>query len=76
MLYWISIEFEWKLQRVSFSSPVQKSVLVNTRGEMDILKSLGHPEEIINLFKYKIGGCRSVMPKLDYVSKCILSVHL
>ncbi|XP_016319422.1 squalene synthase-like [Sinocyclocheilus anshuiensis] len=35
---------------------------------MDILKSLGHPEEIINLFKYKIGGCRSVMPKLDYDS--------
>jgi len=43
---------------------------------MDILKSLGHPEEIINLFKYKIGGCRSVMPKLDYVSKSILSVYL
>ncbi|XP_052391274.1 squalene synthase isoform X2 [Carassius gibelio] len=35
---------------------------------MDFLKSLGHPEEIINLFKYKIGGCRSVMPKLDYDS--------
>ncbi|XP_052450946.1 squalene synthase-like isoform X2 [Carassius gibelio] len=35
---------------------------------MDILKSLGHPEEIINLFKYKLGGCRSVMPKLDYDS--------
>ncbi|XP_059354100.1 squalene synthase isoform X2 [Carassius carassius] len=35
---------------------------------MEILKSLGHPEEIINLFKYKIGGCRSVMPKLDYNS--------
>ncbi|XP_051730260.1 squalene synthase-like isoform X2 [Ctenopharyngodon idella] len=35
---------------------------------MDILKSLGHPEEIINLFKYKIGRCRSVMPKLDYDS--------
>uniref|UniRef100_A0A673GF58 Uncharacterized protein n=1 Tax=Sinocyclocheilus rhinocerous TaxID=307959 RepID=A0A673GF58_9TELE len=43
---------------------------------MDILKSLGHPEEIINLFKYKIGGFRSVMPTLDYVSKCIVSVHL
>uniref|UniRef100_A0A8B9HC01 Squalene synthase n=1 Tax=Astyanax mexicanus TaxID=7994 RepID=A0A8B9HC01_ASTMX len=35
---------------------------------MDILKSLGHPEEIINLFKYKMGGCRTVMPKLDYES--------
>ncbi|XP_059368006.1 squalene synthase-like isoform X2 [Carassius carassius] len=35
---------------------------------MDILKSLGHPEEIINLFKYKLGGCSSVMPKLDYDS--------
>lgn len=36
---------------------------------MDILKSLGHPEEIFNLFKFKMGGCRAVMPKLDYVSK-------
>lgn len=36
---------------------------------MDILKSLGHPEEIINLFKFKMGGCSAVMPKLDYVSK-------
>uniref|UniRef100_A0A3B4ZZ04 Uncharacterized protein n=1 Tax=Stegastes partitus TaxID=144197 RepID=A0A3B4ZZ04_9TELE len=35
---------------------------------MDILKSLGHPEEIFNLFKFKMGGCRTVMPKLDYVS--------
>ncbi|KPP60255.1 squalene synthase-like [Scleropages formosus] len=33
---------------------------------MDILKSLGHPEEIYNLFKFKMGGCRTVMPKLDY----------
>ncbi|KAG9347220.1 hypothetical protein JZ751_004787 [Albula glossodonta] len=33
---------------------------------MDILKSLGHPEEIFNLFRFKMGGCRSVMPKLDY----------
>lgn len=36
---------------------------------MDILKSLGHPEEILNLFKFKMGGCTAVMPKLDYVSK-------
>ncbi|KAL7888734.1 hypothetical protein AOLI_G00037080 [Acnodon oligacanthus] len=35
---------------------------------MDILKSLGHPEEIYNLFKFKMGGCRAVMPKLDYES--------
>lgn len=41
---------------------------------MDILKSLGHPEEIINLFKFKMGGCRAVMPKLDYVSKHFGSV--
>ncbi|CAL8316078.1 unnamed protein product [Merluccius merluccius] len=33
---------------------------------MDILKSLGHPEEIINLLRFKMGGCRAVMPKLDY----------
>ena len=38
------------------------------QSEMDILKSLGHPEEIYNLFKFKMGGCRTVMPKLDYVS--------
>lgn len=36
---------------------------------MDILKSLGHPEEIFNLFKFKMGGCGTVMPKLDYVSR-------
>lgn len=36
---------------------------------MDIVKSLGHPEEIYNLFKFKMGGCRTVMPKLDYVSR-------
>uniref|UniRef100_A0A3B4WM69 Squalene synthase n=1 Tax=Seriola lalandi dorsalis TaxID=1841481 RepID=A0A3B4WM69_SERLL len=35
---------------------------------MDILKSLGHPEELFNLFKFKMGGCRAVMPKLDYES--------
>ncbi|XP_063078394.1 squalene synthase isoform X2 [Engraulis encrasicolus] len=33
---------------------------------MDILKSLGHPEEMYNLVKFKWGGCRTVMPKLDY----------
>ncbi|XP_061610505.1 squalene synthase isoform X2 [Phyllopteryx taeniolatus] len=35
---------------------------------MDVLKSLGHPEEIYNLLKFKMGGCRAVMPKLDYES--------
>lgn len=39
------------------------------RSPMDILKSLGHPEEIFNLVKFKMGGCSAVMPKLDYVSK-------
>lgn len=39
---------------------------------MDILKSLGHPEEILNLFRFKMGGCTAVMPKLDYVSKAFL----
>ena len=34
----------------------------------DIVKSLGHPEEILNLLKFKMGGCRAVMAKLDYVS--------
>ncbi|XP_053314614.1 squalene synthase-like isoform X2 [Spea bombifrons] len=32
---------------------------------MDFLRSLGHPEEIYNLFRFKMGGCRAVMPKLD-----------
>ncbi|XP_063297682.1 squalene synthase-like [Pelobates fuscus] len=32
---------------------------------MDILYSLGHPEEIYNLFRFKMGGCRAVMPKLN-----------
>ncbi|XP_018121501.1 squalene synthase isoform X2 [Xenopus laevis] len=32
---------------------------------MDILRSLGHPEEIYNLFKFKMGGCRAVLPTLD-----------
>ncbi|XP_062857997.1 squalene synthase isoform X2 [Trichomycterus rosablanca] len=35
---------------------------------MDILKSIGHPEEIYNLFRFKMGGCRTIMPKLDYES--------
>ncbi|XP_063298102.1 squalene synthase-like [Pelobates fuscus] len=35
---------------------------------MDILHSLGHPEEIYNLFRFKMGGCRAVMPKLDWSS--------
>ncbi|XP_061667695.1 squalene synthase isoform X2 [Syngnathoides biaculeatus] len=35
---------------------------------MEVLQSLGHPEEIYNLLKFKMGGCRAVMPKLDYES--------
>lgn len=43
---------------------------------MDILKSLGHPEEIFNLVKFKMGGCSAVMPKLDYVSKIYMRINL
>ncbi|XP_053314619.1 squalene synthase-like [Spea bombifrons] len=32
---------------------------------MDFLRSLGHPEEIYNLLRFKMGGCRAVMPKRD-----------
>ncbi|KAM3930269.1 squalene synthase isoform 2-T2 [Leptodactylus fuscus] len=32
---------------------------------MDFLRSLGHPEEIYNLVRFKLGGCRAVMPRLD-----------
>ncbi|XP_069461837.1 squalene synthase [Ambystoma mexicanum] len=35
---------------------------------MDILKSLGHPEEVFKLFKFKMGGCSTIMTKLDYDS--------
>ncbi|XP_077367406.1 squalene synthase isoform X2 [Festucalex cinctus] len=35
---------------------------------MDVVMSLGHPEEIYNLLKFKMGACRAVMPKLDYES--------
>ncbi|XP_053314627.1 squalene synthase-like [Spea bombifrons] len=30
---------------------------------MDFLRSLGHPEEIYNLLRFKLGGCRVVMLK-------------
>ncbi|XP_053316467.1 squalene synthase-like [Spea bombifrons] len=32
---------------------------------MDLLRSLRHPEEIYNLLRFKMGGCRAVMSKLD-----------
>ncbi|KAE8605458.1 hypothetical protein XENTR_v10015146 [Xenopus tropicalis] len=32
---------------------------------MDILRSLGHPEEIYNLVRFKMGACRTVQPRLD-----------
>ncbi|KAM4770730.1 squalene synthase isoform 2-T2 [Rhinophrynus dorsalis] len=32
---------------------------------MDILRSLGHPEEIYNLLRFKMGGCKTVQPKLE-----------
>ncbi|XP_063297683.1 squalene synthase-like [Pelobates fuscus] len=32
---------------------------------MDILRSLRHPEELYNLFRFKMGGCRAVMPNPD-----------
>ncbi|KAM5164771.1 squalene synthase-like isoform 1-T1 [Mantella aurantiaca] len=32
---------------------------------MDFLKSIGHPEEIYNLIRFKIGGCQAVMSKTN-----------
>ncbi|XP_075057319.1 squalene synthase isoform X2 [Mixophyes fleayi] len=32
---------------------------------MDIIRSLGHPEEIYNLLRFKMGGCRAVMSHMD-----------
>ncbi|KAK3764574.1 hypothetical protein RRG08_066438 [Elysia crispata] len=33
---------------------------------MDILKSFAHPEELLALFRFKLGGCDAVIPKYDY----------
>ena len=35
---------------------------------MEILKSLGHPDEVLALMKFKIGGCDSISPKDKDVS--------
>ncbi|KAM8953277.1 squalene synthase-like [Pelodytes ibericus] len=32
---------------------------------MDILRSLGHPEEIYNLLRFKLGGCRAGLAKQE-----------
>ncbi|XP_044158888.1 squalene synthase-like [Bufo gargarizans] len=32
---------------------------------MDFLRSLGHPEEIYNLVRFRLGGCRLVLSKQD-----------
>ncbi|XP_072266450.1 squalene synthase-like [Pyxicephalus adspersus] len=32
---------------------------------MDFLRSLGHPEEIYNLIRYKLGGCPALMNKVE-----------
>uniref|UniRef100_A0A8B9NF63 Uncharacterized protein n=1 Tax=Accipiter nisus TaxID=211598 RepID=A0A8B9NF63_9AVES len=36
---------------------------------MELLKKwLGHPEDIYNLLRFKMGGYRAVMPRIDPVS--------
>ncbi|XP_077990263.1 squalene synthase-like [Glandiceps talaboti] len=35
---------------------------------MDFVRSFIHPDEVYALLKYKLGGCNSVMPKLDHKS--------
>uniref|UniRef100_UPI00359002BC squalene synthase-like n=1 Tax=Myxine glutinosa TaxID=7769 RepID=UPI00359002BC len=32
---------------------------------MDFLKSLGHPEEVLNLLLFKVRGCNGLVPKTD-----------
>ncbi|XP_028909044.1 squalene synthase isoform X1 [Ornithorhynchus anatinus] len=32
---------------------------------MEFVKCLGHPEELYNLLKFKMGGCKTVLSKLD-----------
>ncbi|KAI2548831.1 FDFT1 isoform 9 [Pan troglodytes] len=32
---------------------------------MEFVKCLGHPEEFYNLVRFRIGGKRKVMPKMD-----------
>uniref|UniRef100_A0AAQ4PJA2 Squalene synthase n=2 Tax=Gasterosteus aculeatus aculeatus TaxID=481459 RepID=A0AAQ4PJA2_GASAC len=52
----------------SFTRQFVRITAESPRSDMDILKSLAHPEEIFNLFKFKMGGCRTIMPKLNYES--------
>ncbi|XP_034017944.1 squalene synthase isoform X2 [Thalassophryne amazonica] len=35
---------------------------------MDVLRSLGHPEEIYNLLRFKLGACSAALSKADYES--------
>ena len=35
---------------------------------MEIVRSIKHPEEVLALLKFKLGGCQSIMPKCDMVS--------
>ncbi|PNI92879.1 FDFT1 isoform 10 [Pan troglodytes] len=35
---------------------------------MEFVKCLGHPEEFYNLVRFRIGGKRKVMPKMDQIT--------
>lgn len=39
-----------------------------SRDKMGLLACLAHPEEVVALLKFKLGGCETVMPKCDFVS--------
>ncbi|KAK2093955.1 hypothetical protein P7K49_027693 [Saguinus oedipus] len=39
---------------------------------MEFVKCLGHPEEFYNLVRFRIGGKRKVMPKMDQVGRASL----
>lgn len=39
---------------------------------MEFVKCLGHPEEFYNLLRFRMGGRRNFIPKMDQVSRASL----
>ncbi|XP_059841387.1 squalene synthase isoform X2 [Hypanus sabinus] len=43
---------------------------------MDLLRSLGHPEELLNLIKYKLGPGSSAHPRTDSISETLKTCYI
>ncbi|XP_072906434.1 squalene synthase isoform X3 [Hemitrygon akajei] len=43
---------------------------------MDLLRSLGHPEELLNLIKYKLGPGSSAHPRADSISETLKTCYM